>query len=321
MLEHTTTRVNEMIDPVLTAWHGEVALYLFLGGITAGIMILTGALRLWKPDDQPSLALRLLPWASLALISVGMLCLFIDLANHWNAWRFYLILRPQTPMSWGAWILLLVYPVAAHYAWAETPEAWREEVLRRVPLKLLRDWGDWSVRSRRFFGKLSIVAGSLLGVYTGILLGAFSARPFWNSALLGPLFLVSGVSTGAAFILLFKLKREEREWFGLIDMLLIVSELGILALWMIGLAVGGEAGLQALQLILGGPWTAVFWTLVVALGLLVPLAAEYIEHRHGLAPGRAAAVLVLIGGFTLRYVMVHAGQESHWVSQLTALLH
>ena len=318
MPELTNTRANEMIDPLLTAWHGEVALYLFLGGIVAGIMILTGALRLWKPDESPSRALRLLPWASLVLISIGMLCLFLDLAHRWNAWRFYLILRPASPMSWGAWILLLVYPVAAHYAWAETPEEWRERVLKYTPL--LRPWGEWSVRSRRLFGKLSIVAGSLLGIYTGILLGAFSARPFWNSALLGPLFLVSGGSTGAAFILLFNLKRAEREWFSLIDMLLIVGELGILALWMIGLAAGGEAGLQALGLIFGGPWTAAFWSLVVALGLLAPLLAEFIERRHHVAPGRAAALLVLAGGFALRYIMVHAGQESHWVSQASALL-
>jgi len=318
MLETTLTRRTPLIDPALHVWHGEIALYLFLGGIVAGLMILTGALRLWKPDDEPSLALRLLPWASLALISIGMLCLLVDLSNKLNSWRFYLILRPQTPMSWGAWILLLVYPVAAHFAWAETPAEWREKVLKLVPP--LRGWGEWSVRSKRFFGKLSIVAGSLLGVYTGILLGAFASRPLWNSALLGPLFLVSGASTGAAFILLFNLKREERVWFSLIDMLLIVSELGILALWMIGLAVGGEASLQALRLIWGGPWTAAFWTLVVGLGLVTPLVGEFIERRHGEAPGRAMAVLVLVGGFSLRWILVYAGQHSHWVSETLARL-
>ena len=41
------------------------------------------------------------------------------------------------------------------------------------------------------------VVGIGLGIYTGILLGAFPSRPFWNSSLLGPLFLVSGLSTGA----------------------------------------------------------------------------------------------------------------------------
>ena len=42
----------------------------------------------------------------------------------------------------------------------------------------------------------------LLGVYTAILLSAFSARPFWNTGVLAPLFLVSGLSTAAALVAL-----------------------------------------------------------------------------------------------------------------------
>ncbi|MDP2361066.1 MAG: NrfD/PsrC family molybdoenzyme membrane anchor subunit [bacterium] len=320
MLETSTTRANPGIDPLLHAWHGEVALYLFLGGVAAGIMILTGLRRLRHPDEEASPALRWLPWTSLLLISAGMLCLFLDLANRWNAWRFYLILRPQTPMSWGAWILLLVYPVAAHFAWAGLPAARREQWRRFLPGRWLRGLADWSLRARPLFARLSILTGVLLGLYTGILLAASSARPLWNSALLGPLFLVSGLSTGAAFLLLFRLAEGERQWLGRADLGLIGGEIGLLALWMIGLAVGGEAGRQALALILGGPWTAAFWTLVVATGLLAPLAAALIERRHGLPPGRATALLVLAGGFSLRWILVFAGQESRWVEQVTALL-
>ena len=312
MLEITTTRQNPMIDPSLEVWHGEVAVYLFLGGIVAGIMVLSGAMRLWRRDDPPSLALGLLPWANLVLISAGMLCLFIDLENRFNAWRFYLILRSYTPMSWGAWVLLLVYPVSAHMAWVDTPASWREAIVRRLPI--LRPWSDWSLRSQRNFAALSIISGSILGLYTGILLGAFPSRPFWNSSLLGPLFLVSGVSTGAAFMLLFKLKESERRFLGFIDFLLILSELGILALWIIGLASGGEASLQAVQLIFGGPYTAAFWSLVVGLGLFTPALAEFIEYKHRAVPGRAAALMVLAGGFALRWIMIYAGQHSHWMS-------
>jgi hypothetical protein len=42
------------------------------------------------------------------------------------------------------------------------------------------------------------VLGVGLGIYTGILLNTMVARPLWNSAILGPLFLVSGLSAGAA---------------------------------------------------------------------------------------------------------------------------
>ncbi len=315
-MEATSTRANPLVDPGLTIWNQDVAIYLFLGGIVAGVMILSGAMRLWYKQEEPSLALRLLPWGNLALISIGMFCLFLDLENRFNSWRFYLVFKAYSPMSWGAWVLLLVYPVSAHMAWAETPAHWRETVLRKVPL--LRPWGEWSVRARRNFAALSIVSGSVLGIYTGILLGAMPSRPFWNSSLLGPLFLVSGVSTGAAFMLLFRLNQGERRFLGFLDFLLILAELGIIALWIIGMAAGGEASLQALKLIFGGPYTAAFWSLVIALGLVTPAIAEFIEYKHRAIPGRGAALLVLGGGFALRWIMVYAGQHSGWASEASA---
>ncbi len=46
----------------------------------------------------------------------------------------------------------------------------------------------------------NIVLGVALGIYTGILLDTMVARPLWNSAILGPLFLFSGLSAGAAMV-------------------------------------------------------------------------------------------------------------------------
>jgi len=45
-----------------------------------------------------------------------------------------------------------------------------------------------------------LIYSVILGIYTGILLSAFNARPLWNTSILGPLFLTSGLSTGAAVI-------------------------------------------------------------------------------------------------------------------------
>ena len=71
----------------------------------------------------------------------------------------------------------------------------------------------------------------------------------------------------------------------------------------------------AAALLFGGAYGAAFWTLVVAMGLATPLVAEWIEARHGLAPGRIPAVLVLLGGFALRWIVVYAGQESSLLMQ------
>ena len=319
MQETTTTRVNALIDPSLHIWHYEVPVYLFLGGLVAGLMVIAGLWMLRDPDGPRSRALRLLPWAAPVLISVGMLFLWLDLENPFNAFRFYFTFELTSPMSWGSWILLGVYPSSILLAWASTPADTRDRWLTRlarVPgLDRLDAWASGNVPA---LAGINITLGAALGVYTGVLLGTMAARPLWNSAILGPLFLVSGLSTGAAFMMLYRLERREKELLSRVDMGLISVELLLLALWMIGLAAGGAASRAGLHTIMGGPYTAAFWTLVVALGLLTPLIGEWIEHKHSAVPARLTAALVLIGGLALRWIIVYAGQHSGWVSDLAS---
>ena len=324
MQELTTTRANALIDPTLHVWHAEIPAYLFLGGLVAGIMVLSAALLLRDPWGERSRALALLPWAAPILLSVGMLFLWLDLENRWNVLRFYLVLRPTSPMSWGAWILLAIYPASILLAWRTTPDELRACPMSRLAKRIgasrlgarLEDGATrltgWTFARTRAIAVANLVLGAALGVYTGILLSALGARPLWSSALLGPLFLVSGLSTGAAFMLLAGLRTHERVRLARIDAGLIVLELLLIGLWLTGLLAGGAASRSAAWLVLGGPYTAAFWTLVVAAGLLTPLAAEWLELRHRVAPGRLAALLVLAGGFALRWILVAAGQHAAW---------
>jgi formate-dependent nitrite reductase membrane component NrfD len=313
--EITTTRGNALIDPVLHVWHAEIPIYLFLGGLVAGLLILP-ALDAWRRPDAPrSRALALLPWLAPVLLSLGMLFLWLDLENRWNVLRFYFVLRPASPMSWGAWILLLIYPAGVLFALAQLPTDVAETLAARFRLLArLPQLAAWARARRGPLALFSAGSGVALGVYTGVLLGALGARPLWNSAVLGPLFLVSGLSTGAAFMLLYRLADGERRLLGRTDMVLLLAELALVGLWLIGLATGPAASREAARLVLGGPYTAAFWTMVVTVGLLVPLIAEWLEQRHGVVPGRAAALLVLIGGFALRWIIVAAGQHSGWTS-------
>ncbi|HEX6559596.1 MAG TPA: NrfD/PsrC family molybdoenzyme membrane anchor subunit, partial [Longimicrobiales bacterium] len=89
-----------------------------------------------------------------------------------------------------------------------------------------------------------------------------------------------------------------------------VIELVLIALWLLGLVSGEQSARAAAAQLLGGPYTAAFWTMVVTLGLLTPLITESVERRHRVMPGRVAAVLVLIGGFALRWIIVYAGQAT-----------
>jgi formate-dependent nitrite reductase membrane component NrfD len=154
-----------------------------------------------------------------------------------------------------------------------------------------------------------------LGIYTGILLSAFGARPFWNSGVLGPLFLVSGLSTAAALVALIARQHSEKALFTRIDLALIVAEIALVAMFLVNLSTGSGQQIEAVQSILGGSYTLVFWVLFVGVGLLIPALIEVLEIT-GVNRSLAllAPVLVLIGGYALRQIMLDAGQESSWTN-------
>jgi protein NrfD len=174
---------------------------------------------------------------------------------------------------------------------------------------------DLVERYRRLIAWLAIPIAVSLGIYTGILLSAFSARPFWNTGLLGPLFLVSGLSTGAALTALIARQHSERRLLTRIDAGLIVVELLIVALLLINLSTGAKAQLDAAAMLMGGSYTGWFWVVFVTLGLLVPLVLEYFEMRGSVRRiAMLAPVLVLLGGYVLRVIAVDLGQETTWIN-------
>src|SRR5690606_33886571 len=78
---------------------------------------------------------------------------------------------------------------------------------------------------RREMAWVMVFFAVILGIYTGILLSAFNARPLWNTSILGPLFLVSGLSAGAALIMMMSKNPLERNTFSKLDLILIGIEL------------------------------------------------------------------------------------------------
>lgn len=305
-VEIESGRNNLGVDPVLHIWGWEVPVYLFLGGLVAGLFVLSAGLELWSGKTPRSSAIKLAPFGALVLISLGMGALFLDLAHKLYVWRFYLAFKPTSPMSWGAWILLLVYPLGLLQGLGATSGGFQDWLRGTGRI------GAWLVdlaSARRTVLWGSVVVGTGLGVYTGILLGIAPARILWNSAVLGPLFLVSGLSTGAALLLLFPLDHAERDLIARFDAGAIVVELALIGLFLLGLVGGGEPQHLAAEALLGGEYTAAFWSLVVLLGLVTPLALEGIEMKTHRTFTRLAPLLVLIGGFCLRYILVAAGQH------------
>jgi len=324
MTELTITTNNLNHAGPLHIWGWEIPVYLFLGGLTAGILLIAAWTILKKKEtDYAFAANRLALFAPIAL-SLGMATLFLDLSHKAYVWRFYTTFRITSPMSWGSWILLLVYPLSLLIILATFREGFPKTFARlESAIKSAKQLKkheskfhllfDWPRRHIRTVAKLAIPVAVILGIYTGILLSALSARPFWNSAIMGPLFLVSGLSTAAAFVVMTSKDHREKSFFGKIDLGLIGVELALLTLFIIGMLSSSLKQKEAVQLILGGPLTAFFWVFIIFLGLLLPAFLEAMELKGKKFPAGIAAALVLMGGLLLRFLVVEAGQISTWI--------
>ncbi|MCC7327902.1 MAG: polysulfide reductase NrfD [Burkholderiales bacterium] len=340
MFEIISTRDNPLIDPRLAVWSWEIPVYLFLGGIVAGMMVLGGVamLRMLRGDDTRSFHSVHTPLAGFALINIGMIALLLDLSHKLYVWRVYTTFQVASPMSWGSWVLLLVYGVLLLSALYRLPESW-PWLARRVPL--LARLSDALLARRglvRALAWANVALGVAVGIYTGILLNTMVARPLWNSAIMGPLFLVSGLSAGAAAVHLTTLVFPGRPaphgmlggalaamWQplgpepppkatadGLVraDIAFLAVELILIGLLLANLYTSSASQAAAATLITSGPYALAFWGVVVAAGILLPLLLQGLQLSHRIPHTVIPALLVLVGGFALRWVMVQAGQAS-----------
>jgi protein NrfD len=303
-------RMNHLIDPSLEVWAWQIPSYLFLGGLAAGILFFAGLTWLRNKENEYPASVRRAPFIVPILLVVGLFFLFLDLKHKMYFWRLYMTIKLSAPMSWGAWVLLLITPLSFIWAALHIRDIfpgwdWKFDFLKKLE--------QFFSKNKVYLAWAMVVLSVVLGVYTGILFSAFNGRPLWNTSILGPLFLVSGMSGGAAVIVMFSGSHLERRHFARIDLLLIAIELVLIVHMFMGFLSSTQTQIDAARLFLGGDYTASFWIFVVGLGLLLPAMLELMEMRNRKIPWIAAPILVLFGGIMLRFIIAYAGQVSHWI--------
>jgi formate-dependent nitrite reductase membrane component NrfD len=131
-------------------------------------------------------------------------------------------------------------------------------------------------------------------------------RPIWaDTHLLGLVFLISSASTAAAVLLLLGRRRAATSPSGLhalerFDSWMLLFEL--IALIALVVSLGSLARLWLNE------WGVLLALGVIVVGLLVPLALYWRARWNG-RTAAPASVLVLIGGFLLRVVIVLSSES------------
>jgi formate-dependent nitrite reductase membrane component NrfD len=298
------------IDPYLNIWHWQIPIYLFLGGLAAGILFFAGIFTILGKEHKMAATVKKAPMLVPFLLILGLFMLFLDLKHKLFFWQLYTTIRLESPMGWGAWVLMIITPISI---------LWSATYVREIfpnwdwKFRILRSFETWRIKYRLWIAWPMTIYAVILGIYTGILLSAFNARPLWNTSILGPLFLVSGMSTAAAAIIMLSKDHKERKIIGRIDILLIIIELFFIVHLLMGFLAGSEAQINAANLFLGGKFTAPFFTFVVLLGLIFPAVLEILELKGYKMPIYIPAILVLTGGLIFRFLIVEAGQITRFL--------
>lgn len=304
------------IDPNLQIWHWPISVYLFVGGLAAGLLFFAAMVTIMGKADVYKAAVKNAVIIAPIALSLGLMALLYDLTHKIYFWKLYTTIRIESPMSWGAWVLMAITPLSFLWVFSYYSDMFSKfegkfKLLEKF--KFLATFENFLIKNRMNMAYALIPLSVVLGIYTGILLSAFNARPLWNNAILGPLFLTSGLSTAAAAIVIFAKTKKEKHFFSKIDIALIIIELGLITHMIMGYYAGTQVQLEAVQLLVGGDFTLMFFGFVVILGLIIPLLLEISEIIGYKIPTLIPALLVIMGGLVFRFVMVEAGQLTRYL--------
>ncbi len=299
-------------------WPLLIDLYFFLGGLAGGAFVIATIANLLDERRYRDIV-RVGYYVAFVAILPGPLLLVLDLGLPSRFLHMVMVtkpsleigmdaitvgpfhLKPFSPMNVGAWALL-AFSLLAFLAALDV---------------FLEDRGGRSMRTLRLIvGVIGGVFGFFISAYPGVLLGA-TARPLFISAhWLGALFLVVGASTGGAAIalILSALGGQARESLSRLMRFIafaLILQLAALVLLIVSVQMVGSTRISgALAQLLSGPYGLTFWLGAVVVGIVVPLVLQLAGGIKKAAPGMTAlvSVLILIGGFVVKYVIIAAGQ-------------
>ena len=285
-------------------WKWLIVVYFFLGGIAGACYVIATVSHLFGPAADRRI-IRAGRYLSLAALVPCPFLLIFDLGRPERFLNMLRVLKFRSPMSVGTWGLTVFGAFSTLSALIQLTEDGL--LVRRAPARLL------ARLPARLIGASGTPFAFFVSGYTGVLLAA-TAVPLWTKRAhwLGPLFLSSALSNAASAIALalkltpgthpatiHRLERLER--------LALASELSLLLAWLIRL------GRTARPLRAGRTGALVRYG-TIGSGLLAPILLPSLATR---LPGRTghivsllSPIMVLAGGFILRYAVVVGGHAS-----------
>lgn len=287
-------------------WGLYIVVFMFLVGISAGGLIVVAGAELADSHRFEPLN-RLAVIVSGTAIAAAAVSIIPDLGRPHLAWLMITSPQPMSPLVWDMVVITVYLSIAAIDLWILT---------RPRPMP----------KSLRVMAIVSLPVAVLVHSVTAWIFGFLVARPFWNTAILAPLFISSALVSGTALVLVVAWVVRRRTswdppirvfgdlgrllaWFVAVDAFLLAAEL--ITAW----TSQTPYHLDPLMMLFTGRLAPLFWGQIL-LGVLVPFivyATPRLRARTGLLVG--AATLSILGVFAKRVNILMPGMYDPQVSQ------
>lgn len=286
-------------------WDYRVAIDLFLGGVGVAAFILSALLFFLDKEANKPVYKGGFILAPL-FVSLGLIFLLLEIGRPFNAVRTLININPASIMSLGVFLQAIFVAIAFYVAY----------------LMVKCDEGC-SCQGESCEGpKFLILAGGFLALLTGLYHGMLlygTGREAWNGAL-PLLFLASSIASGFALTYLVATLRGAGEAPLWVLSAISVALVGVLSAafgWVYGLGALGVESKASLDY-LHAHYGIHFYLVALVIGALVPLVlyvkSMLSKERLDKSLALASSVMILVGAFVLKYVVVYVGQIEYLAS-------
>jgi formate-dependent nitrite reductase membrane component NrfD len=160
-----------------------------------------------------------------------------------------------------------------------------------------------------------VIAGIMafgVAIYSGFVVGYVGAIKMWSSGLIPVLYVISGLTNGLALIILVILNQNAENLITAVNLLLIalVVYVILLGVYLWSATYIGAAARDSVIRVLRGNIAPIFWLGTVFVGIIIPaamIAPFSLSNETSKALFAFASVCTIIGGLSLRYVILKGG--------------
>jgi formate-dependent nitrite reductase membrane component NrfD len=147
-----------------------------------------------------------------------------------------------------------------------------------------------------------------VAIYSGFVVGYVGAIKLWNSAIIPILFVIAGLTGGLAILLLTSRSTATANMM----LIMVIAYTVFMAIYLWVATYASEVARDSVVRILRGSIAPVFWIGVVLLGMIIPIALLLTNFFAGASAALMiiAAICAIIGGVTLRYIILKGGMYS-----------